>query len=289
MIESTTTLPEKATVPSATAEEEKKYSYKNIPFVLLHISCFAVIFTGVSLPAVLLCIGLYFLRMFALTAGYHRYFSHRTYKTSRAFQFILAAIACSAIQKGPLWWAAHHRRHHKFTDQEGDVHSPIQNGFWWSHIGWILSSKYDATDWDAIKDFSRYPELRWLNRWHAFPGVVLGVLCYLVGGWQGLVWGLSISTVLLYHGTFAINSLAHLWGSQRYETGDDSRNNLLLALLTGGEGWHNNHHHYMATVKQGFFWWEIDCSYYVLRFLSWFGVVWDLRMPPKYLLTENEN
>jgi len=291
MIETTTTttLPEKSTVTPPTLNQEKRYSYKNIPFILLHLSCFAAIFTGVSLEAVILCIGLYFLRMFALTAGYHRYFSHRTYKTSRAFQFILAALACSAVQKGPLWWAAHHRRHHKYTDQEGDVHSPRQNGFWWSHIGWILSSKYDPTDWDAIKDFSRYPELRWLNQWHAVPGIVLGVLCYLLLGWQGLVWGFVISTVLLYHGTFSINSLAHLWGTRRYETTDDSRNNLLLALLTGGEGWHNNHHHYMATVKQGFFWWEIDCSYYVLRALSWFGVVWDLRMPPKYLLAQSEN
>jgi stearoyl-CoA desaturase (delta-9 desaturase) len=264
---------------------EKKLGVKTIPFILMHVVCLAVIFTGISWTAVLLCIGLYVVRMWGLTAGFHRYFSHRTYKTSRVFQFLLALLGTTAAQKGPLWWAAHHRRHHKYTDQEGDVHSPRQNGFWWSHIGWVVSDLHDNTDWEGIKDFSRYPELRWLNKWHLVPPVVLGTLCFALGGWQGLVVGFFLSTVILYHGTFSINSLAHMWGSRRYETGDDSRNNLWLALLTGGEGWHNNHHHYMASVKQGFYWWEIDYSYYALRLLSMFRIVWDLRKPPAHLLT----
>jgi stearoyl-CoA desaturase (delta-9 desaturase) len=270
--------------PVPTAKPEKKLSAKSIPFALMHLACFAVLLTGVSFEAVALCLGMYFLRMFALTAGYHRYFSHRSYKTSRAFQFILASLACSATQKGPLWWAAHHRRHHRFSDQEGDVHSPVRDGFWWSHLGWILSTRFEATDFDAIRDFSRYPELRWLNNWHAVPAIVLAVGCYFIGGWQSLVWGYFVSTVILYHGTFFINSLAHVWGNRRYETTDQSRNNFWLAMITGGEGWHNNHHHYMASVKQGFFWWEIDTSYYILRALSWFGIVWDLRLPPAHLL-----
>jgi stearoyl-CoA desaturase (delta-9 desaturase) len=263
---------------------ERLYSGKNIPFILLHIACFTALLTGVSWSAVALCAGLYFVRMFGLTAGYHRYFSHRSYKTSRVFQFLIAALACTATQKGPLWWAAHHRRHHRFSDQEGDVHSPRQSGFWWSHVGWILSTKYEATDFDGIKDFARYAELRWLNTFHLIPAIALAVACYLVGGWQYLVWGYVISTVLLYHGTFVINSLAHVWGNRRYETTDDSRNNFWLAIITGGEGWHNNHHHYMASVKQGFFWWEVDTSYYILRVLSWLGIVWDLRVPPVHLL-----
>jgi len=267
---------------------DKKLGIKTVPFILMHVVCFAVIFTGISLPAVLLCIGLYLVRMWGLTAGYHRYFSHRSYKTSRFFQFLLALLGATAAQKGPLWWAAHHRRHHKFTDQEGDVHSPRQNGFWWSHVGWVVSDMYDGTDWDAIKDFARYPELRWLNRWHLIPPTVLGALCFMVLGWQGLVVGFFASTVILYHGTFSINSLAHMWGSRRYKTGDDSRNNLWLALLTGGEGWHNNHHHYMASANQGFYWWEIDYSYYVLRVLSWLRVVWDLRRPPAHLFAATE-
>ena len=257
---------------------------KIIPFILMHIACLAVFFVGISIPAVLLCIGLYMIRMFALTAGYHRYFAHRAFKTTRSFQFILAVVGTTAVQKGPLWWAAHHRKHHKYTDQEGDLHSPVTDGFWWSHLGWVVSSKYDPTDWKGIKDFARYPELRWINKYHLIPAIALAVLCFVLGGWQWLVWGFVISTVLLYHGTFSVNSLAHMWGSRRYATGDESRNNFLIALWTGGEGWHNNHHHYMASVKQGFYWWEIDLSYYALKMMSWVRLVWDLRLPPKQLL-----
>ena len=285
---------ETKTVALSTASEQdksvqspitnKKIGLKTIPFVLIHVACLGAIFTGVSWSAVILCVGLYAIRMFGLTAGYHRYFSHRTYKTSRFFQFLLALLGTTALQKGPLWWAAHHRRHHKYTDQDGDVHSPRQNGFWWSHVGWVISDYYDPTDWDAIRDFARYPELRWLNKYHLIPGIALGVACFLIGGWESLVWGFFVSTVILYHGTFSINSLAHMWGTRRYETTDDSRNNLLLALLTGGEGWHNNHHHYMAAVKQGFYWWEVDFSYYTLRLLAWLRLVWDLRYPPQRLL-----
>jgi stearoyl-CoA desaturase (delta-9 desaturase) len=286
---STSTITTETNTPTSASQKiDKRLGIKTVPFILMHVVILAVIFTGISLPAVLLCVGLYLVRMWGLTAGYHRYFSHRSYKTTRTFQFLLALLGTTAAQKGPLWWAAHHRRHHKYTDQQGDVHSPRQNGFWWSHVGWVVSDMYDATDWEAIKDFSRFPELRWLNRWHLIPPVVLGVLCFLVLGWQGLVVGFFTSTVILYHGTFSINSLAHMWGSRRYKTGDDSRNNLWLALLTGGEGWHNNHHHYMASAKQGFYWWEIDYSYYVLRVLSWLRVVWDLRRPPAHLFTATE-
>ena len=271
------------------------FSPKTIPFILMHIACFTVIFVGVSLPAVLLCVGLYAIRMFGLTAGYHRYFSHRTFKTTRFVQFLFALLGTMAVQKGPLWWAAHHRRHHKYTDQEGDVHSPVKDGFWWSHVGWVVSRRFDATDWNAIKDFARFRELRWLNTYHVIPGIALAVACFFGGvlfgesGWQWLVWGFVISTVLLYHGTFTVNSLAHMWGSRRYKTTDDSRNNFWIALWTGVEGWHNNHHHYMASVKQGFFWWEIDFSYYTLRVMSWCRLVWDLRMPPEHLLAPAEN
>ncbi|MGA9769631.1 MAG: acyl-CoA desaturase [Blastocatellia bacterium] len=271
------------------------FSPKTVPFILMHVACLTVIFVGVSLPAVLLCVGLYAVRMFGLTAGFHRYFSHRTFKTSRFVQFLFALLGTMAVQKGPLWWAAHHRRHHKYTDQEGDVHSPVKDGFWWSHVGWVISRRFDATDWNAIKDFARFRELRWLNTYHVIPGIALAVACFFGGvlfgesGWQWLVWGFVISTVLLYHGTFTVNSLAHMWGSRRYKTTDDSRNNFWIALWTGGEGWHNNHHHYMASVKQGFFWWEIDFSYYTLRVMSWFRLVWDLRMPPEHLLNAAQN
>ena len=274
----------KKAAPVFPLDGEDKISIKVIPFTLLHLACLGVFFTGVSWWALALLAATYTLRMWGVTAGYHRYFAHRSYKTSRAFQFALAWIGCSALQKGPLWWAAHHRRHHRYSDQEGDVHSPTREGFWQSHIGWIISEKYKATDYDSIKDFARYPELRWLDEYHWIPGIALAVGCFLLLGWQGLFWGFFTSTIVLYHCTFAINSLAHVWGTRRYKTTDTSRNNFLLALITGGEGWHNNHHHYMASVKQGFFWWEIDFSYYVLKILSWVKVVRDLRLPPTQLL-----
>jgi stearoyl-CoA desaturase (delta-9 desaturase) len=257
---------------------------KSLPFLGVHVASLAAFWTGVSWKAVMACVALYMIRMFGITAGYHRYFSHRSYRTSRWFQFVLAWIGCSAMQKGPLWWAAHHRHHHRYSDREEDLHSPKQRGFWWAHIGWILSDRYVATRCDTIRDFSKYPELRWLNRYSGVPGVLLGIGCFLAMGRQGLVWGFFISTVLLYHGTFMINSLCHMFGSVRYRTADTSRNSMTLALITMGEGWHNNHHYYSTSARMGFFWWEIDISYYVLNLLSLAGLVWDMKKPSRRVL-----
>jgi len=204
----------------------------------------------------------------------------------RFMQFLMAFGGATAAQKGPLWWAAHHRHHHKYSDTPEDIHSPLK-GFWWSHVGWIMCNKYNATDFAAIKDFAKYPELRFLNKYHLLPPIALGVAVFLVGGWSALVVGFFLSTVLTYHGTFFINSLTHLFGRRRYVTTDTSRNSLILALVTLGEGWHNNHHYYQSTANQGFFWWEIDISYYVLRLLSLFGLTHDLRTPPKHVLESN--
>ena len=259
----------------------------NLPFLLLHLACLGVFFVSVNWLAITLCLTFYVIRMFGITAGYHRYFSHRTYKTGRFFQFVLAWLGCSALQKGPLWWAAHHRNHHKYSDTDKDPHSPIAKSVWWSHVGWVIdSSSYDCSYKD-VREWTRYPELMWLNRLHWVPGICLAVLCYLVGGWSGLVWGFFVSTVLLYHGVFTVNSICHLWGSRRYQTTDQSRNNPLIAIITLGEGWHNNHHYYQTSTNQGFYWWEIDISYSVLRFLEVFGGVWKLRTPPKHRLDPN--
>ena len=255
-----------------------------LPFVLVHVACLSVFFLPFHWYWPVIAVGLYAVRMFWVTAGYHRYFSHRSFRTSRVFQFILAFLAMSSLQKGVLWWAAHHRHHHRYSDQEEDLHSPSQQGFWWSHVGWILADSYNQTRQELIPDLYRYPELRWLNKYHSLPGITFAVLMFLLGGWSGLVWGFFVSTVMLWHGTFTVNSLAHVFGRRRYQTTDTSRNSLLLALITGGEGWHNNHHHYMTSVRQGFFWWEIDTTYYGLKVLSWFGLVWDLKMPPRSLL-----
>ena len=251
-----------------------------VPFVLVHLACFAAIWTGVSWGMIALCLGLYLLRMFAVTAGYHRYFSHRAYKTGRAFQFVLAFLAQSTSQKSVLWWASLHRHHHKHSDTDQDVHSPRHRGFFYSHMGWIFDQRYDRTDLETVSDLSRYPELTFLLRFEQLPALLLAAVCFAAFGWPGLVVGFFWSTVLLYHGTFFINSLAHVHGRQRYATGDDSRNNWWLAIITLGEGWHNNHHAYQRSARQGFRWWEIDITYYLLRALSAVGVVYDLGQPP---------
>jgi stearoyl-CoA desaturase (Delta-9 desaturase) len=251
-----------------------------IPFVLVHLSAFAAIWTGVTLQAVLLCVFLYWARMWAVTAGYHRYFSHRSFKTSRVFQFVLAFTAQTSLQRGAVWWAAIHRHHHRHSDTEHDVHSPVHRSFLYSHVGWIFSSRDDLPDYSTVQDLMAYPEMRWLNRYHHVPGIALGALCFLLLGWTGLVVGFVWSTVLLYHGSFSINSLAHVHGKQKYLTGDDSRNNWWLSIITMGEGWHNNHHAYQSSTRQGFRWYEFDPTYYILKLLSWVGLVWDLRTPP---------
>lgn len=258
----------------------------SLPFFGVHLSCLAAFFLPFSWGLVALCLGLYLVRMFGITGGYHRYFSHKSFRTSRWFQFVLAVLGLLALQKGPLWWAAHHRHHHLHSDGEDDLHSPHQDGFWWSHMGWILARDHNQTDLSRIPDLARHPELVWLNKYHLVPGVTLAVLLFLLGDWQALVWGFSISTVLTWHATFAINSLTHMFGRRRFATTDDSRNSLLLALVTLGEGWHNNHHHYMASTRQGFYWWELDPTYYVLKGLAALGIVWNLREPPRRVLDE---
>ncbi len=254
------------------------------PYWGLHIlAIVGVIITGLSWVGLAWAVGMYLPRMFFVTGGYHRYFSHRSYKTSRWFQFLLALGATVTAQKGPLWWAAHHRIHHKLSDEPGDLHSVVQSGFWWAHHGWILSRDLEDTDLARIKDFATYPELRFLNAYWMLPPVVAGVLAFAVGGFFGLVWAFAVPTVLCWHGTFTINSLSHLWGDRRYATADDSRNNAVLAMITMGEGWHNNHHHYQVSARQGFYWWEVDLTYYLLRTLAAIGLVWDLHGVPAHV------
>ena len=264
-------------------------------FLLIHLACLLAFWTGVSAAAVAVCLALYVVRMFAITAGFHRLFSHRTYRTGRLFQFLIAFVGTASYQKGPLWWSAHHRRHHLHVDTAEDLHSPVMRSVWQSHVGWFLSHESRATDERLIPNLLKYRELRWLDKYYVLPPLMLAAATFLLGlflgryypgsgasGWQMLVWGFFISTVLLYHGTFTVNSIAHLFGTRRFETEDNSRNNFLVALITLGEGWHNNHHHYPSSERQGFYWWEIDISHYVLRALSAVGVVRDLKEPPAH-------
>ena len=253
---------------------------ETVPYVLIHLACFAAIVTGVHMGDLLLAAALYALRIFAVTAGYHRYFSHRGYKTSRGFGFILAFLAQTSAQRGVLWWAGNHRHHHRFSDTDDDVHSPVRRGFWYAHLGWFFTARHAETDLAAVPDFAKVPELVWLDRHPYLPAILMGVGVWIVAGWSGLVVGFFWSTVALWHATSAINSIAHVVGRRRYLTGDDSRNNWWLAIFTFGEGWHNNHHHFQNAARQGFRWYEIDISFYLLKALSAMGLVWDLRVPP---------
>jgi stearoyl-CoA desaturase (delta-9 desaturase) len=285
------------TYPLANQPHGLSHYLTRIVFIGLHFVPLLAFFTGVTVFDWLVCFALYVLRMFFVTAGYHRYFSHRTFKTSRVGQFILAFLAQTSAQKGVLWWSSHHRVHHKYSDTVDDPHSRKVYGFWHSHIGWIMAPECEPTREDLVKDLTKFPELCWLNRNYMVPPVVLAVLVWALGGyvnggsvqaiptagWSTLLIGFFLSTIVLYHGTFAINSLMHWFGKARYLTGDESKNSFWLAIISLGEGWHNNHHYYQSSTRQGFFWWEIDLTYYALKVLSWVGVVWELREVPHHV------
>ena len=255
----------------------------SVPFVLVHLACGLALVYPPTWHLALLAIGSYLLRMWAITVGYHRYLSHRSFRTSRGFQFVLALLGATAMQQGPLWWASWHRRHHEDVETPGDPHSPVVRGFWHAHVGWVFDGAHDDADLSNVRDLTRFPELRFLDRHSWLPLVAYAVGCFAIAGMPGVVWGFAISTIAVVHATFLINSVAHVWGSRRYDTADQSRNNPALALLTLGEGWHNNHHHYMTSARQGFFWWEVDASYYSLVVLAGLGLVWHVRVPPPHV------
>lgn len=290
-----TVMTEAAYTPEA---RRKPILSQEISFTLVHLLPLAAIWTGASLFDWMICIFLYIFRMFWVTGGYHRYFAHRSYNTSRWFQFVIAFMAQTSAQKGALWWAAHHRHHHRHSDTPADPHSMKIYGFWYSHVGWIVGPDFKKTDYKTIGDFAKYPELVWLNKYYLVPPILLAVLVTALGaivnggsitmmftsaGMSTLLIGFFLSTVILYHGTFSINSIMHKFGKPRYETGEESKNSLWLALLTLGEGWHNNHHYYETAARQGFFWWEIDITWYILKALSWTGLIWDLKGVPKHI------
>ena len=268
---------------AAPGDERRVDWLRVLPFFGMHAMCLGVFFVGWSWTAVGVAAGLWAVRMFSVTAFYHRYFSHRTFTTSRVAQFAFAVLGASCTQRGPLWWAAHHRKHHKFSDTDLDVHSPRQHGLWWAHMGWITAPANFPTDVSQIPDLVKYRELRLLDRFDLLVPITLATTLFLLGGWQLLIWGFFVSTIVLFHTTCLINSFAHLMGRRRYATDDDSRNSLVLALLTFGEGWHNNHHRYPGATRQGHRWWEIDLTFYGLWVLSKLGVIWDLHPVPARL------
>ena len=286
-----------ATAPGPEADSDRRIAwFRVLPFLVLHLSALFVFVVGVSPIAVAVMLVTYAIRVLGITVGYHRYFSHRAFRTGRVMQFVLACMGASAVQRGPLWWAAHHRHHHRHSDEPGDAHSPVQDSFWWSHMLWFLSNGNYRTRTEGIRDFAKYPELVFIDRFDTLVPTITYVGLFLLGswlavawpeagtsGWQMLVWGGVIGTLLAYHATFTINSLVHVFGSQRYETGDASRNNAWLWPITFGESWHNNHHHFAASARLGFYWWEIDIGWYFLKALEKVGLVRDLKVVPHHV------
>jgi len=266
------------------ADLDRPQWVKSIPFLAVHLVALATPFLVPPTWRLLgLSLAVYSACMFGITAGFHRYFSHRAFRTGRAFQLVLALLGTLSVQKGVLWWAGHHRDHHRYSDGDRDPHSPVKRGFWWSHVGWILAARHDRTRPERVKDLARFPELVFLDRFGVIVPVAFGTTLALVGGLPALLWGFFVPVVLAWHVTFSINSVAHVLGSRRYATADESRNNAVLAILTFGEGWHNNHHFYASTANQGWFWWEVDLTYGMLRLLSLVGLVSDLRTPPAHV------
>ncbi len=264
-----------------------------LPFVGIHVACLLVFWVGISKSAIVVALLTYLIRMFSITAFYHRYFAHKAYKTSRIAQVIFAFIGGASCQRGALWWASQHRRHHRHTDSVDDPHSPRQ-GFAWSHWGWFLSRKHCQTDLTMVPDLAKYPELKFLNRFDWIPPLTLIVILFIGGeiaqnfgvnttGAQWLVWGFIVSTVALFHMTFLVNSLCHRQGTRRFDTADDSKNNALVALVTLGEGWHNNHHYFPGSAKQGFSWYEYDPTYWGIFVLNKLKIVHSLKPVPKHV------
>jgi stearoyl-CoA desaturase (delta-9 desaturase) len=286
----------------ALRDEDNRLLMASSPIFFMHLFALGVFFTGFSWVAVVALAITYVVRVFALTAGFHRYFSHRAFKTSRTFQFVMAWVGTSSAQLGPMWWAANHRHHHQHSDKEEDIHSPVTKDAFWAHIGWVLCRAYGSIQHDRIKDLTKYPELRFIDRFHVLPVLSLIILLFVTGaglnafypalgtsGLQLVMWGFFLSTVLVYHVTFCVNSVTHIVGSKRFVTDDESRNSWWVSLLTFGEGWHNNHHRWPLSARQGMYWWEFDMSYWGLCALEKLGLVWDLKVYPKKIYEEADS
>ena len=260
-----------------------------VVFWTVQVSALLVFVVPFSWPLVALWAASHFLRAIGLTLAFHRYFAHRAFQMNRVVRFVWTLVGTAAMQKGPLWWAGHHVNHHRFADRDGDPHSPAVSGFYYAHIGWFLNdARHDrlAPSNPVVRDFSSVPEIAWLERYHVVPPLALAVAMYLAGGWPWLVWGFCLPTMTLAHATFAINTINHMFGSRRFETRDASRNNVFTAVFAAGEGWHNNHHRYQRAARNGFYWWEFDLTWYVMRTMAAVGLVWDMQAVPARIYEE---
>jgi stearoyl-CoA desaturase (delta-9 desaturase) len=258
-------------------------------FWIVQASALLIFFIPFSWELAALWAASHFLRAVGLTLAFHRYYAHRAFQMNRIARFVWTFIGIAAMQKGPLWWAGHHVNHHRFADRDGDPHSPMISGVYYAHIGWFLNdARHDRLEPSnpVVRDFSKVPEIAWLDRYFAVPPLMLAAAMYLAGGMPWLIWGFCLPTMTLAHATFAINTVNHMFGTRRFDTIDESRNNALTAFFAVGEGWHNNHHRYQRAARNGFYWWEFDPTWYVIRIMAAVGLAWDVHRVPERIYRE---
>jgi len=251
-----------------------------VAYGLLHLGCLGVFFVPFDSHAVAIFCGAYLIRGFGVSVIYHRYFAHRTFRTSRVMQFLFGLYGTTTVLGGPLWWAQTHREHHRHADTPDDIHSPRYQGFVYSHCGWFLTHAHRDVDLSKVSDLARFPEMMFLERWGgAFKLLYIGCAYWLFGV-VGLVWGFFVPTVVVIQMVHWIQSVSHsLGGYRRYPTPDESRNHWLFGVVSMGEGFHHNHHAFPASARLGLLWWEIDVGYYLLVGLAWLRLIRDLRVP----------
>ena len=249
---------------------------------MFHVGAIAALFMF-SWKALALAVVLnYVAGSLGIGMGFHRLLTHRGYKTYKWVEYFLTFCGTLTLEGGPIFWVATHRMHHQNTDVEGDPHSPRDGGFW-AHIGWILTGQSMHNKISGLLPY--VPDLRkdkfhvWISKWHWVTNAALGVVLFAIGGWQFLCWGIFMRTVVGLHATWLVNSATHMWGTQRFLTGDLSTNSFWVAILTYGEGWHNNHHANPQAARHGLTWYEIDFNWYGICALRALGLAWDVKLP----------
>lgn len=222
-----------------------------------------------------------------VTLGFHRLLTHRSLEVPKPLEYLLTFLGTLSLQGGPLEWVSTHRKHHAFTDKDGDPHD-ANRGFWWTHVGWLYASN---KSFPRRVEQERYaPDLfadagyRWMDKYHAALQVALGLALYFVGGWSWVIWGIFVRLVVVYNITWFVNSATHKFGYRNFKTNDLSTNCWWVGLLAWGEGWHNNHHAFPFSARHGMRWFEFDLTWLTIRLLSALKIARDVKLPNVQML-----
>ncbi|MBX7174052.1 MAG: fatty acid desaturase [Pyrinomonadaceae bacterium] len=263
--------------------KENQTNWQNLLiFITIHALALTAIFSFTWTNFIVAFILLWFSVGWGIGIGYHRLLTHRSFESPKWFEYLLAILGSLTLQKGAISWVTTHRIHHAFTEKEEDPHSP-DKGFFWSHTGWMLFGISQNYSIEVCQKYSRdllqdkfYFHFERIN---LVPAIIVAILLYCLGGWGMLAWGVGVRTVISWHITWGINSFAHKFGSQRFKTGENSRNNAVLGILAFGEGWHNNHHAFPTSARHGLVWYELDLSYLQIKLFEKLGIVKNVKVP----------